>query len=117
MHSHLTDTNGRELSPPLPSGWFNWIVPFFRISDSDVLKYSSLDGFLFLRYTKILCLICFAGVSFAWPILLPLHGTGGGGLSQLDLLSIGNVQDPTKFLAHVFIAWAFFGRHEVWFKF
>jgi hypothetical protein len=102
-----------DLSPKLPSGWFNWIIPFFRIPESEVLKYASLDGFLFLRYLRVLALLCFAGVCFAWPILLPLHATGGLGLVQLDALTIGNVESPTKFYAHVMIAWSFFGEHSV----
>ncbi|KAG5985496.1 hypothetical protein E4U43_006045, partial [Claviceps pusilla] len=34
---------------------------------------------------------------------------GGVGLTDLDQLTIGNVKDPQKLLAHVFVAWAFFG--------
>jgi calcium permeable stress-gated cation channel len=99
-----------ELSPQLPNGWFNWIVPFLRIPQSDVLKYASLDGFLFLRYLQVLALLCFGGACFAWPILLPLHATGGEGLLQLDLLTIGNVDTPSKYYAHVLTAWCFFGE-------
>jgi calcium permeable stress-gated cation channel len=94
----------------LPSGWFNWIKPFYNIPDTFVLNHCSVDGFFFLRYIKVLCIICFAGCLFAWPVLLPLHGTGGRGLTELDLLTIGNVVISSKFYGHVFVAWGFFSK-------
>lgn len=94
----------------MPSGWFNWIIPLIKIPDATVLRHCSLDGFFFLRYLKILGIICCVGLCLTWPILLPLHGTGGSGLSELDLLTIGNVLRNSKFYAHVVIAWCFFGK-------
>ncbi|OIW22745.1 DUF221 domain-containing protein [Coniochaeta ligniaria NRRL 30616] len=98
-----------ELSPPLPSGWFNWIIPLIKTPDATVLRHCSLDGFFFLRYLKVLSVICFVGLCLTWPILLPLHGTGGSGLKELDLLTIGNVLRDSKFYAHVVVSWCFFG--------
>jgi len=98
-----------ERSPPLPSGWFDWIRPFYAIDDTFVLNNSSVDGFFFLRYLKVLATICAAGLVVVWPVLLPLHGTGGRNLTQLELLTIGNVVSPSKFYAHAFVSWCFFG--------
>ncbi len=112
MKKRCRDTNWRcrELSPRLPSGLINWVRPFFQIPDTFVLNNCSVDGFFFLRYMKVLATICFAGCCFGWPILLPLHGTGGNQLSQLDLLTIGNVANASRFYAHALVSWAFFGR-------
>ena len=55
------------------------------------LNHSSLDGFLFLRYMKILSVIALVGCCITWPILLPLHVHGGGTNAQLDSLTFGNV--------------------------
>ncbi|KAI5304011.1 hypothetical protein KEM56_006959 [Ascosphaera pollenicola] len=44
-----------------------------------------------------------------WPILFPIHATGGGGAKQLDQLNFSNVKDPTKYYAHVLVSWVFFG--------
>ncbi|KAG5982558.1 hypothetical protein E4U55_001745 [Claviceps digitariae] len=96
-------------SPPLPGGWFNWIIPFFKTPDSWVLNHGSLDGFFFLRFLKVLRNICLCGCLVTFPILFPIHATGGVGLTDLDKLTIGNVKDPQRLLAHVFVAWAFFG--------
>ncbi|ODA83202.1 hypothetical protein RJ55_01713 [Drechmeria coniospora] len=96
-------------SPALPSGWFNWIVPFFKIPDTFVLNHGSLDGFFFLRFLKVLRNICLGGCLILWPVLFPVHATGGGGLGQLDMFTIGNVQNARRLYAHAFMAWVFFG--------
>ncbi|EEY23432.1 phosphate metabolism protein [Verticillium alfalfae VaMs.102] len=98
-----------ERSPPLPQGWFNWLKPFWKQGDDFVLNHSSLDAFLFLRYLKVLSLICFVGCCIVWPVLMPLHATGGNGLTELERVTIGNVSDPNTFFAHVAVAWVFFG--------
>ncbi|KAH6610063.1 hypothetical protein Trco_000083 [Trichoderma cornu-damae] len=97
-------------TPELPSGLFNWVIPFFKIPDTYVLNYGSLDAYFFLRYLKVLRNISFVGCCIVWPILLPIHGTGGNELQQLELLTIGNVVAGSKKLwAHAIVAWLFFG--------
>ncbi|KAG7109428.1 hypothetical protein HYQ45_017894 [Verticillium longisporum] len=105
MHSLFAE----ERSTPLPQGWFNWLKPFWKQGDDFVLNHSSLDAFLFLRYLKVLSLICFFGCCIVWPVLMPLHATGGNGLTELERVTIGNVSDPNTFFAHVAVAWVFFG--------
>ncbi|KAF7559027.1 hypothetical protein G7046_g5119 [Stylonectria norvegica] len=96
-------------SPALPAGWFNWIKPFFRISDTFVLNHGSLDGFFFLRYLKVLRNIYLVGICISWPILIPIHVTGGNQLTELEMLTLGNVSSPKRLYAHVAVAWLFFG--------
>ncbi|CAG8975321.1 hypothetical protein HYALB_00005651 [Hymenoscyphus albidus] len=98
-----------DRSPALPSGWFNWIKPFYETPDTVVLNHSSLDGFLFLRFLKVLCVICAVGCILTWPTLLPYHALGGGNNTQLDQLTFGNVKNPSWFYLHAFLAWLFFG--------
>ncbi|KAJ6442505.1 calcium permeable stress-gated cation channel [Purpureocillium lavendulum] len=93
----------------LPSTWFGWVVPFFKVPDTVVLNNGSLDAFFFLRFLKVLRNMCLGGCLILWPVLFPIHATGGGGLSELDLLTIGNLKDPGKLYAHAFMAWVFFG--------
>lgn len=56
--------------------------------------------------------MCLCGCLVTFPVLFPIHATGGVGLSDLDSLTIGNVKDPQKLLAHVFVAWVFFGKNS-----
>lgn len=107
--SILSSLDPHDRSPKLPSGWFNWFVPFCRIPDTYVLNHSSLDGYLFLRFLKILTVICLVGVCITWPILIPIHATGGGGLEQLDQLAFGNVVHKERFYSHAVVLWIYFG--------
>lgn len=99
----------RPPSPELPDGWFNWIKPFFAIDDDYILNNCSLDGFFFLRFLRVLSIICLVGCCAVWPILLPINGAGANRLHELNRLTIGNVWLADKFYAHAFVAWFFFG--------
>ncbi|KAF7718211.1 Uncharacterized protein PECH_006177 [Penicillium ucsense] len=102
--SHLPDIHEHQRSPELPSGWVNWFGAFLKIEDNHVLHRSSLDGYLFLRFLRVLCGICAFGCLITWPILLPIHATGGNGNTQLDLLSFSNVANPTRYYANALVA-------------
>ncbi|CAI4214972.1 unnamed protein product [Parascedosporium putredinis] len=105
----LTSLLPQERSSPLPKTWFTWVKPFFQLEDTIVLHHTTLDAYLFLRYLKILSLICFVGCCIIWPVLLPLHAHGGGNNTELDRLTIGNVTESYMFMAHVVVACCFFG--------
>ncbi|KAK8910066.1 hypothetical protein QC760_001042 [Botrytis cinerea] len=105
----LSSLEPHERSKELPSGWFNWIKPFFNTPDEAVLNQSSLDGYLFLRFLKIMCVICLVGCGLVFPVLIPLHVLGGAGNEQLDQLTFGNVDNPKIYYVHAFLAWLFFG--------
>ncbi|TGO11910.1 hypothetical protein BTUL_0098g00110 [Botrytis tulipae] len=105
----LSSLDPHERSKELPSGYFNWIRPFFNTPDEAVLNQSSLDGYLFLRFLKIMCVICLVGCGLVFPVLIPLHVLGGAGNEQLDQLTFGNVDNPRIYYVHAFLAWLFFG--------
>ncbi|KAB8264623.1 hypothetical protein BDV32DRAFT_74438 [Aspergillus pseudonomiae] len=106
--THLPNWHKHERSPQLPSGFINWFGHFFKISDAHVLHSSSMDGYLFLRFLRVLCATCFTGCLITWPVLLPIHATGGAGNTQLDALSFSNVKNPKRYYAHVVMAIVFF---------
>lgn len=89
---------------------FNWIGPFFKISDTYVLNHQSLDAYLLLRFLKIITAICLVGCFITWPVLFPVNATGGAGGQQLAMLSMSNVlrENHLRFYAHTFIAWIYF---------
>ncbi|OQV05168.1 hypothetical protein CLAIMM_09952 [Cladophialophora immunda] len=104
----LKSLEPHEKSPPLPNGWFNWFTEFYRIPSVFVLNHSSLDGFLFLRFLRVLAVICLVGVILLWPILLPIHATGGAGNQGLDCLTLGNVVNHNRLYAHTLLSWVYF---------
>ncbi|KAI9800280.1 MAG: Transmembrane protein 63C [Piccolia ochrophora] len=109
--TYLGALRKEEQSPELPGGMFNWFGTFFSIPDSFVLNHQSLDGYLFLRFLKIVVTICFVGCLITWPVLFPINITGGGSAQQLDLLSMSNIAESqnNRYFAHVFVSWIFFG--------
>lgn len=109
--SHLPDIHEHQRSPELPSGWVNWFGTFLKIEDNHVMHHSSLDGYLFLRFLRVLCAVCAFGCLITWPILLPIHATGGNGNDQLDILSFSNVANPTKYYANTIAALIFFSEY------
>jgi len=88
-------------------------MPSTKVPDSFVLNHSTLDGFLFLRYMKVLCVIALVGCCITWPILFPLHVHGGGTSTQLDILTFGNVTNANYCYVHAFVAWVYFGKEAV----
>ncbi|RMD41417.1 hypothetical protein DV735_g3677, partial [Chaetothyriales sp. CBS 134920] len=98
----------KDRTPSSSLSLLGWFHDYRQLDDTFVLQHSSLDGFLFLRYQKVLIALCVAGVLIAWPILLPVNATGGGSSKQLDVLGIGNVKDPKRLYAHAVVAWLFF---------
>ncbi|KKK17081.1 hypothetical protein P175DRAFT_0532590 [Aspergillus ochraceoroseus IBT 24754] len=106
--SHLPCWHQHEKTPQLPSGLINWFGHFLKISDAHVLNHHSMDGYLFLRFLRVLCATFFTGCVITWPILLPIHATGGAGNTQLDALSFSNVRNPKHYYAHAVVGCVFF---------
>ena len=102
----------REKSDQLPDGRFGWWKPFAKTQDEYVLNHQSFDGYLYLRFLKMITLICFVGCCITFPVLFPVNATGDGHQKQLDLLSFSNIgkDQKTRYYAHVFVAWIFFSK-------
>ncbi|KAF2452610.1 putative DUF221 domain protein [Lineolata rhizophorae] len=90
-------------------GMFGWINEFRRLPDDYIMKHQSLDAYLFVRFFKMITVMCFVGCCITWPVLFPVNATGGGGEEQLDLLSFSNVDDPARYWAHAAVAWVYLG--------
>ncbi|KAI1760520.1 DUF221-domain-containing protein [Hypoxylon sp. FL1150] len=110
--TYLGSLRPSERSPTLPNGLFNWIGPFWRMPNTHPLQHQSLDSYLFLRFLRVLVIICFVGCCLLWPVLFPVNATGGGGATQVDILSYSNIDKDTqynRYYAHTFMAWIFYG--------
>lgn len=103
---------GSEHTPKPSGGFFGWVKDYRALPDSYVLNHQSIDGYLFLRFFKLLIIICLVGVCLTWPILFPVNATGGGGESGLEALSFANVANPNRYYAHCFVAWVFLGKQK-----
>ncbi|KAI1409424.1 DUF221-domain-containing protein [Hypoxylon sp. FL1857] len=110
--TYLGSLRPSERSPALPNGLFNWIGPFWKIPDIHSLQHQSLDAYLFLRFLRIVVVVCFVGCCILWPVLFPVNATGTGNSTQVDILSYSHVNRDTeknRYYAHTFMAWIFYG--------
>lgn len=103
---------GEQRQTPAPrSGFFQWIVDFKNLKDEYILDHQSIDGYLFVRFFKILVAISFLGCLITWPVLFPVNATGGAGQKQLDLLSMSNVKaegrNVNRYYAHAAVSFVF----------
>lgn len=106
------DHLGQQRQTPAPSGgFFGWIKDFSKIKDVWILDHQSIDGYLFVRFFKVLIVTSFLGCLITWPVLFPVNATGGAGQTQLDLLSMSNISTAGKninrYYAHALISVVF----------
>jgi hypothetical protein len=112
--TYLGSLRDHERTPELQGGPIASFKAFLKMPDATALRHQSLDAFLFLRYLRVCCTIAAVGVVLTWPVLFPVNATGGGGQSQLELLSWSNIDTKRtsaryRLFAHAFIAWIFLG--------
>lgn len=101
--------NARHRTPSSSQRGSHWIHDFRSLHDKFVLRHQSLDGYLYLRFLKVIILMCSIGCCLTWPILFPVNATGGGEATQLDRLSFSNINDNKRLYAHAIVAWLFLG--------
>lgn len=92
----------------LPKDPFSWILILLTRPQSFILKHAGLDGYFFLRYLLVMACV-FIGGLINCAVLLPVNITNGNGQEGLDMLSISNVKDRTRYYAHVFVGWVYYG--------
>ncbi|KAJ5087869.1 hypothetical protein N7456_011485 [Penicillium angulare] len=109
----------RERTTPSPPGFFRWIGPVFRTSNTEFIQKSGLDAYFFLRYLRMLLKIFLPLAFIILPVLLPINSVGGKGtnyekgnsgdrwdITGLDKLAWGNIR-PTRtnrYWAHLVMA-------------
>lgn len=99
----------KHRTPEIRQNGNKWFKDFRSLPDHFVLQHNSLDTYLFLRFFKLIIVICFIGVLLTWPILLPVNANAGGNAEELDTLSFSNVANNNSLWAHTVVAWLFFG--------
>ncbi|KAL5118790.1 phosphate metabolism protein 7 [Pleosporales sp. CAS-2024a] len=110
--TYLNHLGQQRQTPPPGSGLLGWIKDFRGLPDTYILEHESIDGYLFVRFFKVLVAISLLGCLITWPVLFPVNATGGAGQEQLDLISFSNVaQQPAKnvnrYYAHAIMSFVF----------
>ncbi len=108
------DHLGKQRQTPAQSpGFFGWIKDVKNLKDEFILDHQSIDGYLFVRFFKVMIITCFLGCLVTWPVLFPVNATGGAGEQQLDMLSMANVnpagKNVNRYYAHALISFVFLG--------
>jgi hypothetical protein len=100
---------GWERTPDTPTGLVDWIKAMYKLPDTYVLQHHSMDAYLLLRFLKMCSILLFVGCCMTFPVLWPVNATGGGGQTQLNMLSISNIgkNSYARYFAHCFISWIF----------
>src|SRR6266498_408841 len=108
----------RERTKPSPPGFFTWIWPVFKTSNSEFIQKCGLDAYFFLRFLRMLLKIFIPLALLILPILLPINKAGGRGTSYrlengtasnvtgLDQYAWGNVspEKTNRYWAHLILA-------------
>lgn len=104
-----------QRTPDSPTGLWNWISAMYKLPDTYVLQHHSMDAYLLLRFLKLISALMFIGCVVTWPILFPVNATGGGTGTQLNMLTISNIDKSQygRYYAHCFLAWIFVGKHQI----
>ncbi|RMZ90577.1 hypothetical protein DV736_g2194, partial [Chaetothyriales sp. CBS 134916] len=109
----------RDRTKATPPGWFKWINPVLKTSNSEFVQKCGLDAYFFLRYLRTLLKIFVPAACVMIPILLPLNASSGKGghraqgsqskntnATGLDQLAWGNVSPAHtgRYWAHWILA-------------
>lgn len=109
--TYLNHLGEQRQTPAQSKGLFGWIKDFKGLKDEYVLDHQSIDGYLFVRFFKVLITISFLGCLITWPVLFPVNATGGVGQTQLDMLSMSNIKaegkNVNRYYAHALISFVF----------
>lgn len=106
--SFLGSLRNWQRSPRQTAGLLGWRQEFTQLKDEFVLGHASIDNYLWLRFFKMLAMMCLVGCFITWPVLFPVNATGNApDTDGLDILSFSHIEPGPRYYAQVFVAWAF----------
>ena len=92
---------------------FGWISDFRKVPDEYILSHNGIDGYFYIRFFKMITIICAVGWPFTWAVLMSVYGTSHQGAQQFDKISFSNIapaQDANRLYATNFVAWVYYGE-------
>ncbi|KAK5166731.1 phosphate metabolism protein 7 [Saxophila tyrrhenica] len=98
-----------QRSPKQSPGFLGWRKEYSMLRDDFVLGHASIDNYLWLRFFRMLAIMCLVGCFLTWPVLFPVNATGSGPGSGLDILTFSHVQPGPRYYAQAIMAWVFLG--------
>lgn len=110
--SYLGTLGEHQRSPKLSDSKFGWFSQFMKIPDEYVLSHNGIDGYFFLRFFKMLVIICAVGWPLTWAILMSVYGTSHAAQMQFNKISFSNIDtsvDGNRLYAVTFVAWLYYG--------
>ncbi|EME44949.1 hypothetical protein DOTSEDRAFT_70859 [Dothistroma septosporum NZE10] len=96
-----------QRSPKQTTGLLGWKKEYNELKDEFVLGHASIDNYLWLRFFKMLSVMCLVGCFITWPILFPVNATGKGAATGLDILSFSHIEPGPRYYAQTFVSWLF----------
>lgn len=106
--SYLGSLRNWQKSPRQTAGLLGWRQEYSQLKDEFILGHASLDNYLWLRFFKMLTVLCLVGAIITWPILFPVNATGSApNITGLDILSFSHIEPGPRYYAQVFVAWLF----------
>lgn len=94
---------------PTSPGVYQWLVNMIKRPHSWMVLKTGPDGYFYLRYVAMVVILSVFGCCLCWPILFPINIVNGNGYTGLDMLTMGNVADKYRYIAHALVSWVFFG--------
>lgn len=96
-------------SPSPPTGTSAWLTNLLHRPEAFLIQYCGTDGYFFIRFLFEFTCVAIIGVLITWPILIPINVTNSNHNSGLEAISMSNIKNKWRFLAHIFVSWAYFG--------
>ncbi len=108
--SYLPALRNWQRSPKQTTGFLGWRKEYSMLRDDFVLGHASIDNYLWLRFFRMLTIMCLVGCFITWPVLFPVNATGTApDTTGLDVLTMSHVLPGPKYYGQAIMAWLFLG--------
>lgn len=107
--TYLSSLRNWQRSPKQSKGFLGWAKEYSQLRDDFVLGHASIDNYLWLRFFRMLAIMCLVGCFITWPVLFPINATGSAPGTGIDILSFSHIQPGKRYYAQAIVAWFFMG--------